>query len=389
MSDSNSVEFAYVRESTYKTNPSSTAMRALPRTSGGIIPGMETTRSNTIRDDRQLAANKRTEKTGSAQINFELTAQNYDEMMRGAILSSADWSTAVAFSGTLSSVAATSKFTGTGVNSNVVVGQWVYVAGLASGVNGWHRVTAVGTDEITVASTLTDQTGDGDETVAGAYIYNGNTQSSYVLQEKFGDNTNDYQYVLGAVIDQMSLSLAKGAIIEGSLSWQSGPMATASAAQGDGSVTSAYDEDPGSEVDAFDGLYIDGSKLTVDVLDFSLDMSTSLRPRRGLGSATLSSMGFGALNVSGGMTLYREDDTATYLSKYLAFTSMRVALALNMANDDRYLIEMPVCKFSGPPSQTPGLDQDVVFDFDWSAEPGGAFTASSLERTIIINRVQG
>jgi hypothetical protein len=51
--------------------------------------------------------------------------------------------------------------------------------------------------------------------------------------------------------------------------------------------------------------------------------------------------------------------------------------------------EWPRVVLTAPPSMTPGLDQDVMLDFQWSAEPGGAFGATALERTVIINRVQG
>jgi len=388
MSDSNAVQFAYVRESAYGTDPGSN-LRAVPRVDGGIQPAHEATRSNQVRSDRQLASTRRVEKLGRAQIGYELSAQNYDEFLRGAILSSSDWSTAVAFSGTLSSVASTSKFTGTAVNTNAYVGQWVYVDGLHADVNGWHRITATGSGEITVASTLTDQTGDGDETVKGSYILNGTTLGSYLLQEHFTDNTTDYQYALGMCIERLSMQLAKGALITGQVSWQGQPPETASACQGSGTVTDAYDEDPGTEVENFDGIYVDDTLLTVDVTDFGLDLSVPLRPRRGLGDDEPTSYGFGALNSTGSMALYREDDTATYLTKYLAFTSMRVAVALNMGNDDRYLIEWPRAVFTSPPSMAPGLDQDVMLDFDWSAEPGGAFGADADEKTIVINRVQG
>ena len=389
MSDSDRVQFAWARESTYLTDPG-TDLRAMPRVDGGIQPAMETTRSQTTRSDRQLSSTLRTDISGAAQINFELTAQNYDEMMRGAIMSDADWSTDVGFSGTLSADGTTSKFSGTSLNTNAYVGQWIYVSGMTnSGNNGWHRVTATATDELTVASTLTTEASTASCTVKGSYILNGTTQSSYLLQEHYEDNTTDYQYMLGAVIENLSLALSKGNLITGSLSWRGGSVSKATSCQGSGTVTDAYDEDPASEVDGFDAVWIDDSQLSVDVLDFSAQLAVALRPRRGLGGNTLTSMGMGALAATGGLSLYREDNTLTYLANYLAFTNMRIAVALNMGNSDRYVIEWPRAVFTSPPAQAPGLDQDVLLDFDWSAEPGGAFGASSTEKTVIVTRVQG
>ena len=98
MADSNQVQVSTTRETTWGTTPSNDFL-AMPITSGSMAYGLESVRSQTVRSDAQLSDSKRVGITPTASFDFELTAQTYDDFMRSAIRSDADWSTASNVSG--------------------------------------------------------------------------------------------------------------------------------------------------------------------------------------------------------------------------------------------------------------------------------------------------
>jgi hypothetical protein len=68
-------------------------------------------------------------------------------------------------SGTLSTNNGTSKVTGTGVHTGIVDEMDVVLAGFGGGADGTYKVTAVGTDELTLDPAPPTVSGGGDETV--------------------------------------------------------------------------------------------------------------------------------------------------------------------------------------------------------------------------------
>ena len=153
MADANKEQLAYLAESTWGTTPTS-AMTIIPWVSGAMASGLDTTRSNSLRTDAQLSSSIQTGSSPSGNFEFEMTADTYDDFLKSVIRTDADWSTSPTFSGT--GAVTSTQFTGTGIHTNVAVGQWVYitaptVSGLAAGNTGWFKVTAVATDAITTS----------------------------------------------------------------------------------------------------------------------------------------------------------------------------------------------------------------------------------------------
>jgi hypothetical protein len=389
MADSNVLTLAYVRESTWGTTPNS-ALQAIQVVSGSMTHGQQTVRSQTIRNDAQNADAKRVGVTPSAAYNFEFMASNYDEWLRGAIRSDADWSTAVAGSCsdvTVASPANTYTSAATDITLNVTKGQWVYVEGFTEAANnGWKKVTSTGTRQLTVAQTLAAEASGDAVTFKSAQIRNGSTLHSYTLCHKYADVSSKFHVLTGARPNAVGLSMSPGGIITGNIGFDGKARAQAAAIPGTGSITAVSQKDVASEVSGFDGVWVDNTALTVDILDLSFNVAVPTRGVKPLGSIYNSVMNLGSVTVTGKLRMYLNTNEWVYDTKWENFTAFALAFGIDMGTDGLYLFEFPQCHFTGEPGNVPGMDSDIVFDFDWEAEPGGSYGSSSDEKTIQICR---
>lgn len=394
MSDSNRVEYSAIREVDLGTTPNSALQEY--KTTGGAMPhGQDTVRSATLRSDAQQADSKRVGITPSANQPFELAAgMYYDEFMRGSIRSDNDWTTEAAVAGTLniSANASGNTYTSGAVDLTdgglITKGVWIYVAGfVTAGNNGWKKVTSAASGTLVVAQTLTDE-GNKSATMKVAWMTNGVEKASYSLQEYYLDLTNKGRSEVGARINTFSLSQTPSGIITGAIAFDGIQRAAITSRIGDGSVTAAPAKDVRTEVDGFETVWIDNVALTTDVMGLDLNIATPTRRGKPLGSLPSTRIGLGAVDVTGSISMYLEDNTWTYDGSYEGFTPFSLAFSLDMGGGDRYIIELPQAHFSNEPASNPGQDSDIMLDFDFDAESGGSFGLGNLERTIFIGRVR-
>ena len=394
MADSNKEQLAYLREATWGTTPTS-AMTIVPWVSGSMAAGIETIRSNSLRSDAQLADSIQVGESPTGSFDFEFTADTYDDFLRSVLRSDADWSTAVNFSGAGTCVASTNKITGTNVHTNAYKGQWVYVAGFSnSGNNGWKKIIGAGTNEITVSPGITDdESGVSGVTAKGSYIQNGSTLHSYTFSQRFTDLTNRYHSLTGARLNSATLSATPNGIITLNVGFDGKDISQAAAWAG-GSASDAATKDVASEVTAYDAVFISADTGTAeayaavseDVLESTIGVSVANRPQKGLGSVTNTGMQQNSVDATGSIQFYVNDNTWAYEAYLYGFTKFGLAQALNMGGDERYLIEFPKIAFTGEPGNNAGINTDLVYAFDFAAEPGGEYGGSDDEKTIIITK---
>jgi len=392
MADSNKQQLAYLRESAWGTTPTS-AMTIVPWVSGSMAAGIETIRSNSLRSDAQLADSIQVGESPTGSFDFEFTADTYDDFLRSAIRSDADWSTAVNFSGSGTTTA--TGITGTGIESNASKGQWVYVAGFSTaGNNGWKKITAVASDTLTVSPAPAAASESGTITVKGSYIQNGSTLHSYTFSQRFTDLTNKYHSLTGARLNSATLAATPNGIITLNVGFDGKDISQGTAWAG-GSASDATVKDVASEVTAYDAVFISADTGTAtayaavseDVLESTIGVSVANRPQKGLGSITRTGMQQNSVDATGSIQFYVNDNTWTYEGYLYGFTKFGLAQALNMGSDERYLIEFPKVAFTGEPGNNAGINTDLVYAFDFAAEPGGSYGSGSTEQTIVISRI--
>ena len=393
MADSNKEQLAFLREVTWGTAETA-AMTIIPWVSGSMAAGIETVRSNSLRSDAQLADSIQVGESPTGSFDFEFTADTYDDFLRSVLRSDADWSTAVNFTGTATTDA--DGITGTGVGTNATKGQWVYVAGFVNaGNNGWKKVTATSTNDITLSPAPSDVEADkSGVTIKGSYVQNGSTLHSYTFSQRFTDLTNRYHSLTGARLNSATLSATPNGIITLNVGFDGKDISQAAAWAG-GSASDAATKDVASEVTAYDAVFISAdagagvayASVSEDVLESTVGVSVANRPQKGLGSVTNTGMGQNSVDATGSIQFYVNNNTWTYEGYLYGFTKFGLAQALNMGGDERYLIEFPKVALTGEPGNNAGINTDLVYAFDFAAEPGGAYGASATEQTVIISKV--
>lgn len=152
------------------------------------------------------------------------------------------WSTPLAISGNISTAVTNSAITGTGLMTNVQVGQWIKLGGLHSSVDGWHFVTAKpSNNEIRVASTLTNQTGSGDETITGSMLRPGTTLASLAIERQH-TTEGHYFLALGQVPQTFRLDMQLRQLLSGRFGFYGRPETRFGATQAGSPTTAASNE---------------------------------------------------------------------------------------------------------------------------------------------------
>ena len=391
MSDSNKIQVSFLREATWGTTPSS-AFTEILLTGGSFAQDVQTIESSTVRSDAQSAGFKRTAADAAASFNAEWSAGAFDEFIRGGIRSNADWSTAISQSETDISFAAPSTIATADGNftSDIVKGDMIYVASSLTNTNqGWHRVAAVATASITVASALivTESASTaGTVTIVGRNIQNGSTMSSYTLQQEFIDLTNHYLVIAGARIGSWSIEVAPGSIMTSSFNFAGKSVAAATSKAGNGSVTAAAGNSVMSEVDSIGSFIVDDAIVTFDVTNFTVNVDAENRANSGLGNLAKVGIEQGKVSVTGTIEMYLDDAAWAQLAKLLAFTSFNLTVPWDDGTN-RYIVHIPKAFWLSESGDIPSVNSDKMLSLNFGAEPGGAYTSSNLTKTIAFAKV--
>ena len=405
MADSNKVVVSYYKESTWGTAVTGVAYPTLPITGGSMSESPSTTRSSQIRTDQQMASSKRTGTDPSAQFDVELQGDNLDEFLRVATRNDSDFSTAtsdIAVAGddddakfdatgkTLIATNATNQF------QNVTKGQWVQISGAQNAANNdWFQVSTITNSDKTLtftaesAANLTteDHTGTSTVKIGSRYVSNGTDDPSYTFQANYSDESSSFRRMTGCKMNSFGINVSQGSIITGSMGF-SGKQLSRETGQAGSSVAAITNNEVMADVDGFGGLWIDGTKKTgYDVTGISLNMNSSTRGTRALGSIANQAVHTGALEVSGSLELYLDATSYSEMQdKMLNYTAFSLGFEIHDDNTDDphgLFFFMPKVYLTGDSGQLGGMDSDVLMSFDFAAEPGAL---GDLTKTIQITK---
>lgn len=365
MSDANRVNLAYVEEATFGVTGSAPTFTDLRYTSESLGQDTNTTRSQEIRSDRQTPDVIRTNIQGAGDINFELSYGEYDPLFEAGLLS-ADWSAPVTNTGTYGTHASNNSFTGTGCGIGIVANQWIRTSGFTTAANnGYFKVTAATSDEVTVAQTITNaDAGDADEELEmGAQIVNGTELRWFSFEKEYLDLSNIFEVGVGNSIDQISLNVSTDAIITGSLSVLGKSFSSGTSTAGDGSNTASQ---TGSVMNAIDNVSkVEEGGATYAITALTQQLQNNLRARQQVGTLGAISIGTGTVAVSGTVQAYF--NTAAVMDKYLNFTATNLAYVLLDAAGNAYVVDMPQVKYTNGRRVAGGINQDVIADMTFEA----------------------
>ncbi len=364
MSDSNKIQISYAPESDFGAKITTGNLQVLRHTGETLRQEQQTVRSNEIRSDRQVADYKRTHLSAAGEVNFEFSANTYDDLLQ-AVLQSAEFTTTRTASGIGVVAAASDKsFTATGLFQHFVVGQWVRISGFADTAavnNGYAKIVTATNDKITVDKTLVDGTNAATSIVQGSIITNGVAAESYNLERLY---TEDDKVALftGMMLDQLDLTIASEQIITGSASFIGHKEYDLAASVAEGYIVAPTTEVM-SSVDNLSLLSAAGEDASV--AQFNLQIRNNLRGKSKVGTVGYFEVGSGTLEVTGNYTAYYID--STLYKKYLSQEGIGLYFIIEDAAGNAYLVELPEVKLTTGSRSGGAIDTDIMSEHAFSA----------------------
>jgi hypothetical protein len=361
------VQLAFIEESVFGQKETGSNLQVLRFTSESLHQESDHAQSGEIRDDRQVSDVIRTRVRAAGDIGLELSYNAYDDFMQAALMSAA-WSSLVTVgpATTISAANSDNSFNDTGSGfGSIVANQWIKVSGFTTATNnGYFKVVSATADKIVVSGgTLTDEdAGDSVTIKMGPQIVNGTTCPSFNIEKQYTDLSNELAILTGMCIDQFNLNVAAGEIITGGFTFMGSAEESATASSGTG-YDAATTKDVMSAVDDVENIL--ENQATFDITAFSMQLQNNLRDRIQVGTAATISIGTGVLSITGTMKAYFE--SRAILDKFLNQSTSSLAILMEDAAGNAYILELPQLKYTAGQRNAPGQSQDVIADMGFTA----------------------
>lgn len=341
-------------ETLYGVTPATPAFKRLRHT--GATPGVtkNTSISEELREDRQIADFRHGIVSIGGEINFELSYGSYDDVLQAVLLG--EWAPAINYAGTAIAVDdADQSYNGTNLPL-LRAGDKFAVTGFTTSANNGLKtvVTSSATKIVVSGSTLVDEVaGDAVTLIAQRRVLKaGVERQSFTMLRHFTDMDpaeKAYHTFLGTEFNTLSLSLTPGEKVTGSLGIlgrEPGLSVTPPADSTFGTATTSR------VFDSFTGsLKEDDTEIGI-VTELSLSLENGLEPRPVLFSKYTLQPSIQRSNLTGQMTVYFEN--ATMLEKFLNETSSSLDFTITDLDGNSYRIFIPNISYTGGQPDTTG-----------------------------------
>lgn len=359
LADTSQVVLRYMPEDTWGEIPT-TALKELRLTGESLKVDRQTTQSEEIRDDRQITDIIATKVEASGGINGEFSYGAYDDLLEAAL-----YTEAVTTSYTSSSVSIASNIVTLpgGHGQTFFAGQKIKMAGWSTTANnGYFTVTAVATNTLTLAETMTDDIGGEAVTISSKVMRNGVTRTSFVLEKSFGD-VEKFIAFTGMVVASCSIGIEAQNKITTSFNFLGKNGQTGDATVGTGSPTAATTNAIMNAGDHVGAVKEGGTDIAI-IKSLSIDINNNLRGKAVIGVIGNGEIGSGRIAVTGNISLYFAD-FAIY-DKFIENETSSIRMTLKDTNGE-YDIYFPKIKFTKADIVAGGPDQDVMVDGSYQA----------------------
>lgn len=380
LATSNRLSVRAKKEAVFGTPVSASACYALRVTGEGLNFAIGTDISKEIRSDRQVTDLIITSAVADGSLPFELSYAEYDALIESVL--QGVWSTfgvngvgaviptsATFTANTLTAGAATS---GASIFTNLVAGQWVKIAGSANPLqNIWAQVSL----SVTPTSTLLTfqgtpfaaATGAGGAavTVASSRLVNGITQTSFTVEENFGDIAQTLTFS-GMTPNKMSMNLQSGSILTGSFDFMGKTMSSQAGTLLNATVTASTANQVMNSVNNILNVLEGGAALAnTFIKTLTMDVMNNLRGQDGIGTLGNVGVGAGVCEVSGNINFYFAD--AVIYQKFLNNTNTSLSFRVNDSSLNGYVITFPNVKYSDAKIDAGAGNQDVMVTMTYKA----------------------
>ena len=278
---------------------------------------------------------------------------------------------------------------GSNIVHDIVAGQWIEVSESGTGVPignnaGYHYVTGVVGNVISVGTTLTAQTYDDDPiaTIKGARIRNGTTENSYWIERAHTD-LSEYFSFEGMVINTMNMTFSANSIATGSFGFigKTANLDPANATTGTGTNTAAATTNFMNAVANVGNIEIDGTAVSGCLIqEISISLNSNVRGLSSIGTLGFCDIGVGEIALTGNLNLYFVD--STYWDLYKAGTAFTLSWKVEDSAGNAYIFFLPKVKFSSDTVNAGSKNADVMENTSFQA-----LMDPTLEFTLQVCRV--
>lgn len=345
-----------------------------PFSSDGLANESDDVQSPNIRPNRTPGTSVRTRQGARGPVNFGFSIATWDPILEAVMFN--NWTSSIAFSGTLGATAVTNVFSGTGAFTNVVAPQWIKVGGFTNPVNnGWHWVTTkTDNNTVTVASALGTEAGTGDETVeSDGKLLIGEVDKYLAIEKKFpgrGGGSDYYMLFLNMLAGGISLTIQPGQPVTGNIPFQ-GKMGIMSTSSDAGTPTDTSQADVLSAIT--DVLFCRlGANLSADTA-FDLSQVSFTLDNRIFDALAIKKLdpiatAPGIAQVTGTVGIYVDDGIEVETEAHRNNTRRAFSVGFEDQDGNAFIVTMPQIKYTASPVTIEGAETVVRATMNFSAE---------------------
>lgn len=379
VADTSDARIAIVKETVLGVNPGVGAVAARI-TSDSLKSTQGREKSEEVTGDRNPRQNLRVEAASEGDLNFEFSANNFDEILEGTLQEEFPATPAV-MSGTITAAAAGQTFTSNGSSPNlsgILKGQWFRISGFTNAANNGVFRAAVDSTATTLTaeagSGIVNEAGTGNEEVeVSQMIRIGTDLQSFTIERQWQD-IDVYEMFTGMVVASLTLNIAVGTRITGTASFM-GLEPSVDVTPQIGTVAPAGTETIATAVDNFRGVKEAsfGADSPICITEMTLTLDNQTRMRRCADDLYPFSIGLGVMVV--GMTFTAFLENKEIYEKYLNNTPTMISFRIEDVDDNVYVFTIPRARIVDYEDPIGGNSQDgfmnVTIDGETDADGVG------------------
>lgn len=300
--------------------------------------------SEELRGDQQISDLRHGVVQANGDINFESLFIHYDDFLEGALGGTWQYSTTHedptdAASYTLVGQVLTANTNITDLTTLFDTDDYVYITGMTSPENnGYHKITAVASDSITVGTPVANLSDEATQTgvvinkVDGSTLIAGLGQPTFVIERQFiesASNATSYGIFRGCTINTWNMSVAPNAIATGAFGIIGKNGSYVKEASGDNIEAAGELNEPAGNVvtptlspqDSFSGTLTitspedgGGAKAVEIVTGIDFTLTRNLDPAFVIGANETVRIVPGRNTITGTMSIYMDDPTTSGIS---------------------------------------------------------------------------
>jgi len=359
------ISLRWVVEGSFGAGADSAAMADMRITGESLEQTTENRRSNELRDDAQIEDDKRVNIGVTGSVEGLLSYETWDSWMQYALRSSG-WSTVKTNTDITYSMANADNSINDSANQFVVDGfvanQWVEIRGFTdSANNGFFKLTSVAAGKMVLAggTVATEAAGDSVTITMGAQITNGTTLNSMSIEREYSSPASEFVEYKGCVIDGMTIGINAKELVTVSFDIMGKSATSGTATAGDGSPTAVNANLTYSAQENVTTVWENNSSIEGTLLNFSVRNNYRMRDMV-LGTLGADSAGAGKFECSGELQMLYE--SKTIMDKYLNYTDTSIAVVLEDASGNAYLIEVVEANYTSGRRVAGGENEDIIAD---------------------------